>query len=93
MQLTDRSIIIRIDEDLLTATVDGELLGMSVERGTCYGLNGVGTRVWELLAEPRSLKQLCAELEAEFDVDAATCRHAVESHLAEMQSAGLIAVK
>jgi hypothetical protein len=92
MRLTDQSTLTRNDRDLLSAVVDGELVGMSVERGTCYGLNEVATRIWGLLAEPRTLSQLCEALAAEYEVDPATCRSDVESHLLEMQSAGLIAV-
>jgi hypothetical protein len=58
--------LIRNDDELLTTVVDGELIGMSVEQGACYGLNGVGTRIWELLAEPRSIDSLCEQLVQEY---------------------------
>ena len=33
------------NQGLLTAEVDGELMAMSVDRGMCYGLNRIGTRI------------------------------------------------
>jgi hypothetical protein len=86
------SLIVRNDS-LLTAEVDGELMAMSIERGTCYGLNGVGTRIWALLAEPRTLDDLCAALLREYDVDAAQCRREVIDLLDELCAEGLITVR
>ena len=89
-ELIGSHILVRADEDLLTAEVNGELIGMSVERGTCYGLNGVGTRIWALLAEPRSLDDLCEQLLSEFEVDADQCRAEVVALLEELRAEGLV---
>ena len=39
-------------QDLLEADVNGEIVALHIEKGQCYGLNEVGSRVWALLAEP-----------------------------------------
>jgi len=83
-------VFIREADDLLTTSVDGDLIGMSIDRGVCYGFNAVATRSWELLVEPQSLDSLCARLVAEFDVDAQTCREQMASFLDELQREGLI---
>ena len=62
-------LVVRQADDLLTTSVDGDLLGMSIDRGTCYGFNATATRSWELLTEPQSLDSLCAKLLAEFEVN------------------------
>ena len=85
--------IVKRSDDLLTAEVDGELMAMSIERGTCYGLNSVGTRIWALLAEPRTVDDLCALLAGEYDVDAAQCRKEVTSLLEELRAEGLATVR
>jgi hypothetical protein len=90
--LASDSLIIRGD-GLLTAEVDGELMAMSIDRGTCYGLNAVATRIWALLAEPRTIDELCAQLLSEFDVDAAQCRSEVMDLLDEMCAEGLLMVR
>jgi hypothetical protein len=88
MKPTD--LVIRQANDLLTTSVDGDLIGMSIERGVCYGFNAVATRSWELLSEPQSLDSLCARLVAEFDIDEQTCREQTGSFLDELRREGLI---
>lgn len=85
----DRARIIRCD-DLLEADVNGEIVALHVEKGQCYGMNAVASRVWALLAEPTSPEQICARLSDEFDVDADTCRSDVAALLADLKSEGLI---
>lgn len=89
-ELIGSNVLVRADEGLLTAEVNGELIGMSVEQGTCYGFNGVGTRIWDLLAEPRSLDDLCAQLLTEFEVDADRCKAEVIALLEELRAEGLV---
>ena len=69
--------VVVLNEGLLTTEVDGEIIAMDLERGVCYGLNTVGTRVWELLAEPRSIESVCAQIDSEFDVAPDVCRREV----------------
>ena len=90
--LAGDAIVARSD-DLLTAEVDGELMAMSIERGTCYGLNPVATRIWALLAEPRTVDDLCASLVGEYEVDAVQCRDEVITLLGELRAEGLATVR
>jgi hypothetical protein len=92
MRLTESDVLTRNDADLLTTVIDGELIGMSVEQGACYGLNGVGTRIWELLAEPRSIASLCEQLAGEYDVDADQCLREVLDLVQELRAEGLVTV-
>lgn len=78
--------------DLLTTTVDGELLAMSIERGACYGLNRVGARAWELLERPRSIRSLCEALVAEFDVEPAVCLAEMTELIEGLRAEGLVTV-
>ena len=90
--LASSDVLVRNDAELLTTVVDGELIGMSVEQGACYGLNGVGTRIWELLAEPRSIASLCEQLTSEYEVDADQCLHEVLDLVEELRAEGLVNV-
>jgi hypothetical protein len=83
-------VVVRRADDLLTTKVDGDLIGMSIDRGVCYGFNAVATRTWELLAEPQSLDSLCARLLEEFDIVEPTCREQMGAFLEELRREGLI---
>ena len=91
-ELAGDDVVLR-NEGLLTAELDGELMAMSVERGTCYGLNAVGTRIWDLIAEPQSVDALCEQLRQEFDVGEEECRRDVIALLDEFRAEGLATVR
>jgi len=50
---------------------------MSLDQGKYYAVAATGKRIWDLLAEPRSLGEVCDILEAEFDVTPEVCRNEV----------------
>ncbi|MBK6454748.1 MAG: PqqD family protein [Gemmatimonadetes bacterium] len=65
---------------------------MSVEQGMYFGLDGVGPRIWSLLATPRTFGDLCRELQHEFDVEPDVCRDEVQGFLSELMESGLVHV-
>jgi len=79
------------DGDMLYAPVGTEeAVMMSVAAGQYYGLNAVAARIWELLAQPMTLAQLCAQICQEFEVDAQTCEAAVARFVGELIDNGIV---
>jgi len=70
--------------DWLSARVGDELVMMSAASGYYIGLSEVGARIWELIAEPMELDELCAQLGREFDVLPQTCRAEVRAFLDDL---------
>jgi hypothetical protein len=83
--------IVRADAPL-TADVGGELVMLSPEHGEYFGLNAVGSRIWELIAEPRAFGELCARLTDEFEVDEETCRAEALAFLRQLAEVDLVRV-
>ena len=50
----------------------------------------IGSRIWQLVEQPRTVDSLCAQLVREFDVDAETCRTEVFALLADLRTEKLI---
>jgi hypothetical protein len=75
---------------LIEAHVDGELVGLHIDNGFCYGFNPTATRVWALLEKPQSVGALCETLSDEFDVTAAEARPQVEALLEELARERLV---
>ena len=48
---------------LLEAEVDEEIVALDREQGQVFGFNLVASDVWRLLEQPRTIGELCAELE------------------------------
>lgn len=73
------------------ARVGEEIIMMDVERGKYIGLTETGARIWDLLAEPRSMEYLCAALCREYEISPTACRTEVEAFLIEMEKHGALA--
>lgn len=90
--LTPTSVIVRSREPL-TANVDNEIVMLSPDQGSYFGLNEVASRIWELIAEPTSVAAVCTQLTREYDVTADTCNTDVISLLDELLQSSLIDVR
>lgn len=85
-------MLIRKQEDWLSANVEDEIVMMSASTGMHIGLNRVGARIWEILETPRSVDEICEILVRRFEVAPDVCRTEVESFLAELEKHGAIAI-
>lgn len=85
--------VVRRVPDLETRDMDGESVMMSIERGKYYGMDPVGSRIWELLDSPRSVSSLCDVLVEEFDIDRTQCMVQVIEFLERLSSERLIATE
>jgi hypothetical protein len=76
-----------------TKTVSGrlhdELIMMDLDQGKYFSLNPVATRIWDLLAEPAAIEELCSVLTKEYDVSDEQCGIEVSEYLDQMIRLGL----
>lgn len=75
---------------MIEADAGGELVGLDVESGTCFGFNATATRVWQLIETPQTVDALVAALMAEHDVEEAECRDALAELLRSLEAEGLV---
>jgi hypothetical protein len=71
--------------------LDDDLVMADLESGNYYGLVGPGRRIWDLLAEPICVGDLCLAVRAEYDVDTETCEREVLEFLNDLYRDRLIA--
>jgi hypothetical protein len=74
----------------ISTQVDGELVALDVTKGVCYGLNRVGTRIWELIETPKSAREIAEILVAEFDVPPDICLEQTSNLLRDLLVAELV---
>lgn len=84
--------LVRWSDDQLAATVDQEIVILSVERGSYYGLDDIGSDVWQQMAKPVSVGALCDALAAKYDADRATIERDVFGLLEKLVEQGLVSV-
>lgn len=65
---------------------------LSAAQGRYYSLNGPAGRIWDLLAAPMSVSEICGVLLEEFDVDPDHCRRDTTELIAELVSDELVTI-
>ena len=88
--MVDSDTLIRRLDGLVEAEVDGEILALHVDQGTCYAFNLTAARVWTSLREPRRLREIRDELLAEYEVDAETCERQLAEVIDLLVAQGLV---
>lgn len=91
-QCVKHSSIISQKRGLDTTDLDGESVMMDIDRGKYYNFNSVGSRIWELIENPVSIKEVTEQLVKEFDVDESKCEAAVVNFVNRLNENELIKV-
>jgi hypothetical protein len=77
----------------ISTSLGDEAVVLEMSRGMYYGLNEVGSRIWELLAEPRTAGAIRDAVLAEYDVDPETCTRDVFALLQRLLDRALVEVR
>ncbi len=77
---------------VVASDIDDEKVMMSVEKGEYFGLERVGSRIWEMIENPARVSALVDQLLERFDVDRATCERDVLAFLMDLHDAGIVRV-
>lgn len=64
----DTTSALTVHPSVLSREVGGETVLLNLESGVYYGLDAVGTRVWNLLAQSKTLTDVCSIMINEYDV-------------------------
>jgi Coenzyme PQQ synthesis protein D (PqqD) len=80
------------NDGFIEAAIDDEIVALSIEQSTCYGMNRIASRIWTLLARPIRISDLCATLLATYKVERDVCECQVLDLLEQFRAEGLIAV-
>ena len=81
---------IAVPQRVLHQEIESETILLDVDAERYYGLDEVGSRVWQLLQEHRTLDPIVAALLSEYEVDETTLRGDLERLLDELAELGLI---
>lgn len=76
----------------ISCKIEGETALLQLEDGVYYGLDPVGTRIWDLIQERRTVADVRDRVCAEFEVDSATCERDLLDLLNALAQARLIEV-
>lgn len=78
-----------VKASVIHAFVGGEAVLLDTESGLYFGLDEVGTRIWQLLVAGATEESIVDQLLEEYDVERAQLRADVASFLAALVTKGL----
>jgi|SRR5579862_3405607 hypothetical protein len=85
--------VVAATADQVSCPLDDESAILNLKNSVYYGMNAVGTRVWNLLQKPRSVRELRDTLLAEYDVEPERCEQDLLDLLEAMRVEGLIEIQ
>ena len=92
LEISPQAVISPMPEQI-SSELNDEVVILNLSSGVYYGLNEVGTRIWELIQQPRSFAELQSVLVDEYDVSPDICKQELIKLLIELKTACLIEVK
>ena len=79
-----------IPAPVMSRLVGDETILMDLATGIYFGLDGVGRRIWETIAEGRNLAEVAAVIAAEYEVDEVRAQEDVVEFIGELVDRGLL---
>jgi Coenzyme PQQ synthesis protein D (PqqD) len=83
---------IKISDNVVWRDLDGEIVILNLTSGVYFSVDGVGTRIWTLMAEQVATEEIVRRLISEFEVEEAQLRSDMESLVKDLAGQGLIEV-
>lgn len=74
----------------ISCSLDDESVILNIEEGMYYGLNAVASRVWELVQQPRTVREICDRLMSEYEIEESSCTRDVLQLLEQLHRWKLI---
>ena len=88
--MIERTRSLAVNESVVAAELDEEMVLLNVETGIYYGLDPVGTRIWSLLADGAVEDEIVARLGDEYEADPSQIRADVVGFVGALMAKGLV---
>jgi hypothetical protein len=71
-------------KDAISGRLHDEMVMMDIEQGKYFSLNPVSTRIWDMLEQPKAVKEISDLLLDEFEVAESQCLSEVDELLKKL---------
>ena len=88
--MVQSTVVFKRSTRQVSCKINDEVAILDLDRAIYFGLQGVGVHIWNSLEKPRSVADLCASIQAEFDVSEAACQADVVQILASLEEERLV---
>ncbi len=91
--LVSTDSIVTVTQAQVSCEVNGEAVILHFDSGNYFGLNDVGTLVWKMIEQPRSVRELRDAVLREYKVGPEQCERELLEFLKELRECGIIEVR
>jgi len=91
-KIPDETVVVAVKDQISCELADGSVV-LSLSDGIYYGFNSVASRIWKLVEEPKTFREIQEILLTEYEVDVARCVSEIQVFLHEMVAKNLIEMK
>jgi len=81
---------IEISSEVLTQEVDGETVILDLKSESYFGLDEIGTRIWQLLQEQEDIETITETMLNEYDVEEEQLEKDIQNLLTQLDKAGIV---
>ena len=85
--------VLHRNPDLLTNTIDGETVMMSIEKGNYYGFNATGNLIWNFLDTEKTLNEIIHFLQDKFNLTKDNIENEVNPFIEKLITEQIILIK
>jgi len=82
-----------VARDQVSSDLGGETAILNFKAGKYYGLNAVGSCIWSLIQEPRTVEEIRDVLVSEYEVEPMRCERDLIALLQRMAEDGIVEVR
>lgn len=84
---------VAVVKEQVSCALDGDTVILHLGSGTYYGLNAVGSTIWNLIQEPRTIAEIHDRLLQQYEADAGECECDLLNVLDDLSKASLVEIR
>lgn len=84
---------VQVNDGVLFQELQGEAVLLNLNSGIYFGLDAVGTRMWQLIVESEELAAVARSVVEEYEVSEAQCATDLLALVARLEEEGLLTVR
>ena len=84
------TIVAQMPDLVAVDTGDEETAMLDIQSGKYFGLDDIGSRIWELIEKPRTVHEVVVELLKEYEIEEEPCLRDVLAFLNKLNKQKLI---
>ncbi|EEB79479.1 hypothetical protein GPB2148_2410 [marine gamma proteobacterium HTCC2148] len=89
----DLNQVVTLSPDVISQEVSGETVLLDLNSEHYFGLDEVGTRIWQLIDSSGNLQEIYDTMLSEYEVEADQLLEDMTQLLGDIEKAGLVALK